>query len=452
MQRIANGVVRSGWAATNARLGLVYNDTGAGSYWSEGPFYDFDLSEILVLEQAAAKVQQMCVAAGDHIVQSCPRHDAEVRRQSYLDNVCGLRGCLMSRLGIPEFVHEQVIRTWHDGSPQAWTHRDKDLFGTHAHSPQGPDFSPNLYGRFDFWYGGKGTVPKLLEYNAQTPTSLIEAAVIQWAWLEETRQSFHPERQWTSIHERLIEAWQRNLGELRQARPWLPEKPTVFFAYDGTEPTGEDQMTVAYLMETARQAGFPTQLITVGEVGLDQADGRLRHNGVHIDVIFVLYPWEWLWHEEGGKPIFTDMADPMKQGTVWIEPPWTAALWSNKGLLPVLWKLFGDDPANRDLLLPAYFADERPAAMTSYARKPIWSREGANIDLVRAGETVAHQTGTYGEGGFVYQELCELPAFDGGHPVLGVWMVDGEPAGMGIREGGLITGNGAHFVPHVIGR
>ncbi|GAA1363162.1 glutathionylspermidine synthase family protein [Catellatospora chokoriensis] len=470
MRRIHHGTPRPGWAETNRSLGLVFNDTvsedgSVASYWREGPFYDFDLDEILTLEQAAATLHRMCVAAGDRIVEGCPRTDAAMRREAYLTSVCTPRTCLLSRAGVPEYVHEQVIRTWYDNSPQTWTHSDKDLFGTHAHTRQSPDFSPHVYGRFDIWYGGRGTTPKLLEYNAQTPTSLLEAAVVQWRWLEETGHTHHYDRQWTSVHERLIEAWRRNLGELVAARPWLPQRPTVWFAYDGSEASGEDLMNAGYLAETARQAGYPVELIEVAQIGVDMADGRIVYEpskgapATPIDVIFLLYPWEWLWHEEGGRPIFANMADPAKRGTVWIEPPWTAALWSNKALLPVLWELYRDDPVHRELLLPAYFADERPADMTGYARKPIWSREGANVELVRDGIVLASTGGDYGDTGMIVQGLAELPTFDGPggpyHPVLGVWMIDGEPAGMGIREGagtdGLITRNGACFTPHTIG-
>ncbi len=442
MRRIANGMIRPSWEETNRSLGLVYGQ----DYWREGPFYDFELDEILVLEQAATTLHRMCVVAGDHMARQCPRSSRDVRHRSYLEQVCTPEDCLLTRIGIPEYAHEQIIRTWHDNSSEAWQHGDKDLFGTHAYAAQGTDYSPSVYGRFDLWYGGRGTTPKLLEYNAQTPTSLLEAAVVQWQWMEQTMQTWHPERHWSSMHDRLIAAWQRNMAELRAARPWLPEKPVIHFAYDGRESSGEDLMTAGYLMETAHQAGFPTELMTVADVGIDHADGSIRFNGKSIDVIFMLYPWEWVWHEEGGKPIFLNMADPTKRGTVWIEPPWTA-LWSGKALLAVLWELF---PGN-DLLLPAYFEQNKPASMTSFARKPLWSREGANVSLVRNGQTVAHNEGAYGSEGFIYQELKELPEFDGNHPVLGVWMIDGEPAGLGIREGGLITGNGSFFVPHTIG-
>ncbi len=61
---------------------------------------------------------------------------------------------------------------------------------------------PSLYGRFDLAF--TGDTPKLLEYNADTPTSLLEAAVVQWYWLKDT----HPkDDQFNSLHERLIDRW-----------------------------------------------------------------------------------------------------------------------------------------------------------------------------------------------------------------------------------------------------
>src|ERR1035437_9582832 len=40
---------------------------------------------------------------------------------------------------------------------------------------------PSLYGRFDLAFDGVNP-PNLLEYNADTPTGLLEAAVVQWYW------------------------------------------------------------------------------------------------------------------------------------------------------------------------------------------------------------------------------------------------------------------------------
>ena len=484
MRRISYGPVRPGWQLTNFSLGLTYNDTELPdgtmlSYWQEGPYYDFSAEEIEELEAATIALNAMCIEAGDWMVRQCPRHTPQGRREGFFASVCNPGTCYLAKIGIPEFAHEQIIRTWFDGDAETWTHADKDP--DRLLPVQTPDFSPTVYGRFDLWYNGAGTTPKLLEFNAQTPTSLVESAVIQWHWSDQNNLTDHPWKQWNSIHERFVGweavdgepagegAWKRNIAKLREARPWLPAKPKIFFAYETSETSGEDRMNVAYLMATAEEAGFPVELIAMSQIGWDVDGDRVvfvrkpgdERHAEPIDVIFMLYPWEWFWQEEGAKAFFRNMADPMKRGTVWIEPPYKAALLGNKGLLPVLWKLFGDDPQRSKYLLPSYFAESSSAAkLTSYARKPVWGREGGSVTLVRDGVTIVDNPTSYGADGlFIVQELLELPSFEGLegtlHPVIGSWLVDGEPAGMGIREGigtdGLVTRDRSHFIPHVVG-
>ena len=451
MRRITAGAVRPDWRETIARQGLVYNDTALPtgevvSYWREGPFYDFTAAQVEALHADAGTLLEMCVAAGDHILEDG----------------------LLDRLGIPEFAWEQIARTWYD-----------DDTGPGGRSRG--DFSPSVYGRFDLRYAGvDGARPQLLEFNADTPTALPESAVTQWYWHVQTGQG---KDQWNALHERLIAAWQRNLARLRQTRPHLPDPLTIHFACDGGDRSGEDLFNTEYLMETARQAleplGYRVKFLWMSQVGAGDlaardhfydsgfgdagrpTPGDVGHRTVdgpgreRIYVIFKLYPWEWMCSERFARQCFRDMGDPRRDGTVWIEPPYKM-LWSNKGLLPVLWRLFGDDPARRDLLLPAYFEAERPAWLTSYVRKPLLGREGANVTIVVDGAVVVSTPGPYGAGPFVCQAYSPLPGFPDErgapwHPVLGVWLIDGEPAGLGIREsGGPITDNLSHFVPHTI--
>ena len=49
----------------------------------------------------------------------------------------------------------------------------------------------SLYGRLDLRFNGHGPA-KLLEYNADTPTSIFEAAVFQWRWLEQAIERLAP--------------------------------------------------------------------------------------------------------------------------------------------------------------------------------------------------------------------------------------------------------------------
>jgi glutathionylspermidine synthase len=51
----------------------------------------------------------------------------------------------------------------------------------------------------------------------------------------------------------------------------------------------------------------------------------------------------------------------------------------------------------------------------------------------------------------VYQKLASLAGADGNTAVIGSWLIEGEPAGIGIREAsGLIATNTSRFVPHLI--
>ncbi|HEX8463924.1 MAG TPA: glutathionylspermidine synthase family protein, partial [Abditibacterium sp.] len=261
---------------------------------------------------------------------------------------------------------------------------------------------------------------KLLEFNADTPTGLIEAAVAQWFWVKD---KFGDDGdQFNSLHERLIAAW----AELKR-------ETGPFLHVAGIDDGDEDFMTANYLRDTAQQAGFETSYLPVERIAWQPASRRFVDNRERsIDLIFKLYPWEWLTREEFG---------PYLAGapTRWIEPPWKMIL-SNKALLVVLWDLFPDHP----LLLRAALQPWHD----SYVKKPILAREGANVSIVEDGQTRASSGGLY-PGPFVFQDLKTLPNFDGNFPVIGSWLIDEKPAGMGIREDSqFITSNKSRFVPH----
>jgi glutathionylspermidine synthase len=362
---------RPDWRARVERVGLTYHSHAAAPYWDESACYELTLAEVNTLEAAANTLHHLCIAAAEAVIAND----------------------WWARLGIPTPAVPAIQRAW-----------DRD------------DFS--LYGRFDLSYDGTQP-PKLLEYNADTPTALVEAAVAQWFWLQDTR----PEAdQFNSIHERLITAWQRWAGQ------------TIHFSSVKDQP--EDEMTVLYLRDTCEQAGVRTEPVFIEDIGWDA--GRRQF----VDLVgrplarcFKLYPWEWMWHEEFGRPL-------AEADVQFIEPTWKMLL-SNKGLLPILWELFPDHPN----LLPAY---EHAAALGgSYVRKPKLSREGSNVVWVEHGAIIEETGGDYGEEGHIYQAVAALPEFAGQHPVFGVWVVDHEAAGLGIREDSRrITGNLSRFVPH----
>jgi glutathionylspermidine synthase len=384
MQRLACPE-RDDWRLTAEATGFVFHSIGGERYWDERAFYAFTLDEIeRLIELPTAEIDAMCI----ELVASA------IDDEEYL-----------RRLKIPEAFWPLISESWH---------RDE----------------ASLYGRIDFSFDGSGPA-KLLEYNADTPTSIFEAAVFQWTWLEQAIERriipVHAD-QYNSIHERLIEAWQK-LGEGRHLH------------LTGTTDSEEDAGTLAYLEDTARQAGLSTTLIDIADIGWRENGGFVDLDDRPMQLVFKLYPWEWMFHDAFGARL-------AKAPTRWIEPPWKAIL-SNKGILPLLWEMFPGHPN----LLPAFFEDDPNAAGlgASFVRKPLYSREGANVALVRDGMTVVAQEGPYGGEGFIRQALAPLPNFSGQYPVVGSWVVDHTPCGLSIREDeNPITGNTSRFLPHAI--
>jgi glutathionylspermidine synthase len=340
-------------------------------YWTEEVCYQLSADDVDALEAATAELHRLYCEAFERVV-------AQDR---------------LAELAIPKAYHAAVGHSWRDRSA-------------------------SLYGRFDLAFDGQSP-PKLLEYNADTPTSLLEAAVIQWTW----KQDVYPiADQFNSIHERLIAAW-----------ALLPERGRIVVACLADQE--EDWVTSAYLLDTLMQAGRAAAIVELSQLGWDpQRRVFVDEKSRPVEQIFKLYPWEWMMREEFGPHL-------LECRTSFTEPMYKAAF-SSKGMLAMLWEFFPGHPN----LLETY----RDAGhLKSFARKPLLSREGQNIQLVQDGAVIEESGGKYGEEGYIYQALSPLPAFDGAHPVFGSWLVAGEPAGIGIRESsGLITDNESRFVPH----
>lgn len=290
---------------------------------------------------------------------------------------------------------------------------------------------PSLYGRFDLAYDGIGPA-KLYEYNADTPTSVFETAVFQWLWLEDRiADGALPADadQFNSLHEKLVDRF----------RAIFPDGGFVHFLSD--PDFVEDRQTVRFLEDLARQAGLDPKFVAIDQIGLN-ADGRfVDDENWLIQAMFKLYPWEQMLGDDYAEPL------PNAQVTV-LEPAWKALL-SNKGLLPLLWERHRGHPN----LLPSFFESD-PAHATlgdGYVRKPLFSREGANIAIVEGDLREEGLDGGYGQGPHIRQAVHAPPRFDGQHVIVGSWLVGDEPAGIALREDtGRITRNTSRFVPHFI--
>jgi glutathionylspermidine synthase len=351
--------------ARAAALGFAFAEIAGEPYWDETACWRFTAGEIDVLDDATAELQRRCLEAAAHAVRhAC--HDL---------------------LGIPREVWPVVVSSWEKQEP-------------------------SLYGRMDLRWDGTGP-PQLLEYNADTPTALYEAAVVQWEWLT---SRFPAADQFNAIHEALISAW-----------PGVALPGGLHFACQ--RGSDEDRVTVDYLRDTALQAGLEATFLFIDDLGWN---GRrfVDLAGRPVAACFKLYPWEFMLRDRFASHL-------AGAGTRWIEPAWRMLL-SGKGLLALLWELFPGHPN----LLPAFRTPGRTGGQE--IAKPLWGREGANIVA-----PFMATPGPYGAEGFVHQAWAELPSVDGRYPVLGSWVVAGKPCGLGIREDGCpITTDSSRFVPH----
>ena len=290
---------------------------------------------------------------------------------------------------------------------------------------------PHLYGRMDLAYDGTGPA-KLYEFNYDTPTSLYESAYFQWLWLEQQiERGVLPKGadQYNRIQELLCETFAHLAREGRISTP-------VHFA--AVEHSAEDRGTVRYLRDCAEQVGIETVELAVEQIGISAEGWFTDLDDRVIRTLFKLYPLEWMFAEEYGPKL---QASQLQL----IEPPWKAVL-SNKGVLPLLWERHEGHPN----LLPAFF-DDRAALAPGWVRKPLFSREGANIELVTAAGERLSSDGPYGDAPRIRQAFHPLPCLDGQYPLVGSWVVADVAAGMGLREDtGPITLDSSRFVPHAI--
>ena len=376
---------RPNWREKATEFGFNFHTMYGEPYWCEDAYYQFTLAQIDTIEDATAELHQMCLKVVEKVVHS----DA-----------------LMAKFQIPKHVWEFVRASWRTQQP-------------------------SLYSRMDLVYDGINP-PKLLENNADTPTSLYEAAFFQWLWLEDQIAAGGlPQNadQYNSMQEKLI----ARFAELKNQHGFS----LLHFAC--CQETEEDRGTVQYLQDCAQEASLASEFLYIEEIGLGER-GQFTDPQDHvISNLFKLYPWEFMFRET----FSTKLEDA---GVRWLEPAWKAII-SNKALLPLLWEMFPHHPN----LLESYFAEDAHPPMESYVIKPLFSREGANIRIIENGKEVASADGPYGQEGMIVQEYCPMPRFNDSYTLIGSWLVNGEPCGIGLREDrALITQDLSRFYPHAI--
>lgn len=431
MLRITDLSPRRNWRELIASEGLIYAETTTPEgqvldYWNENTAYVFTPEEVTTLENVTENLHRMALEAARFLANEALLYPSSP----------------FAALGIPREALEYADVSLRRGDP-------------------------DLYGRFDLIYENEHTPAKMLEYNADTPTGIVEAAVSQWSWYEgqlaargltrDTGVSATEARlgldQWNSLFDALIERF----AALKRAS--ADEYP-MYFVHSELEESGEDILNTAVLRDAAIHGGWDTVGLLASDLVQGQDCGKLvaGYNGTSsgeiIHHLFKLYPWEDLvWEEIEANSPFLTRHKP--EGI--LEPAWKMLL-SNKMLSAAMWYLY---PGHENLLETypeALFTDARAAAMRNYVKKPLHGREGDDIVFVTPDHNLPQHknSGRYGEEGYVYQAFHALPDFVSptgahNHPVLGTWVVNGESVGVGIRESdGQLTDYYCRFVPNLI--
>ena len=275
--RLKHFTPRADWTTEVERAGLPFHTPDGVPYWIDHRAFAFTPTQIEKIRSATNELYRLYLLAAEHVVAND----------------------LFAELAIPDWVVPHVRRSWGERAPA-------------------------VYGRFDLIFDGTGE-PKLVEFNADTPTSVIESSAAQVSWLRRHRDELPAgAAQFNELERNLTAGW-------RALTPRVG-RSTVYFAH--MREWTEDQCTTDFMRACATGAGLATSSIAIEDVGWDGVTFR-DLEGAPIDFIYKLYPWEMVWRDEFG-PAF--LAHP---GV--IEPLWKIILQS-KGILAILWRLFPDHP------------------------------------------------------------------------------------------------------------
>lgn len=378
---------RPGWEDIAEANGFLFHHVNGERYWDEGACWRLSRREIEDgIEDPSTELYALCLSLVDEVARSQE---------------------LMDKLAIPVNSRDLVANSWFKGAP-------------------------SLYGRFDLAFDGSGPA-KLLEFNADTPTSIYETAYFQWLWLEDmvaSKSLPSDADQFNRLHEALIE----RLGAILT--------PGSLLHFSSVETNLEDRSTVLYLEDLAVQAGLEPRFVAIDNIGLTETGHFVDEADYEIGALFKLYPWEDI--------LRSDYAANVEQsGTLFLEPAWKAIL-SNKAILPLLWERHRGHPN----LLPAAFEGTPLAAeiqLSAHVRKPFFSREGADITLFDGRRKHDGPRAGYGAEGAIVQAYAPLASAAGQYAVIGSWIVGDDAVAMSVREDSSpVTRDLARFVPHAI--
>lgn len=318
--------------------------------------------------------------------------------------------------------------------------------------------APTLIGRFDFAATEQGL--KMLEFNSDTPTSIVEAFHVNGA----VCSYFGSSNPNAGMEEHLYHGFQNLLQRYKELGYTTEE--IYFSALDWHE---EDAGTTRYLL---RQSGLRAQFVPLADLRwYEDTLAALKTDGeqweLHrIDVLYRLHALEKLVEERDadGFPTGEHVLDLVaRRRLAMINPP-QGFLAQTKALQALIWNLqesgaffTAEEQATiARYLLPTYL-ENRFLGKFAYVTKPIFGREGGAVVLCDVNGVPEEQDveELYWEQPMIYQQRVELPQVTvetlkgryTGHLLWGSFLIDGQASAIVARLGERITGNLSYYLP-----
>ena len=298
----------------------------------------------------------------------------------------------------------------------------------------------HLYSRFDLAGGIDGKPIKLIEFNADTPTSLFETAIIQWAMLK--ANGLDEMSQFNNLYEALKDNFKRiitldsDIEKFEEYYSGLGWK----ILFSSISSSSEDINTTKLLQHIATEAGFNTDFEFIEKVQFSD-DGIFKDDEL-FEFWFKLIPWENIAIEESELALI--LTEIIKEKKAIIFNPAYTLMFQSKGFMKILWDLYPNHP----LLLETSF---EPLVGKKQVEKRCFGREGANVKIINADQSIDEQTsGDYEGHKAIYQEYVEFPKDSNGNSYQAGVFFAYEACGLGFRRGGKILNNMSKFVGHII--
>ncbi|WP_034255553.1 glutathionylspermidine synthase family protein [Aliarcobacter lanthieri] len=298
----------------------------------------------------------------------------------------------------------------------------------------------HLYSRFDLAGGIDGNPIKLIEFNADTPTSLFETAIIQWAILK--KNGLNEESQFNNLYEALKDNFKRIItldSDIEKFDEYY-SKLGWKILFSSISSSNEDINTTKLLQHIASESGFNTDFEFIENVQF--SDDGIFKNDELFEFWFKLIPWEDIAIEESQLALI--LTEIIKEKKAIIFNPAYTLMFQSKAFMKILWDLYPNHP----LLLETSF---EPLIGKKYVEKRAFGREGANTKIVNSDGSIDEQTsGEYEGHKAIYQEYVEFPKDEKGNFYQAGVFYSYEACALGFRRGGKILNNMSKFVGHII--